>query len=61
MPRMSKKRKQELSLFLNERGRVEYNSLCRRCIHTCKQAYTVMVVECGRYLSKRAKEVQKNK
>ena len=56
MPRMSKKRKQELSLFLNERGRVEYNSLCRRCAHTCKQAYKVMVVECGRYLSKRAKE-----
>lgn len=59
MPRMSKKRKQELSLFLNERGRVEYNSLCRRCVHTCKQAYKVLVIECGRYLSKRAKEVQK--
>ncbi len=59
MPRMSKKRKHELSLFLNERGRVEYNSLCRRCVHTCKQAYKVMVVECGRYLSKRAKEVLK--
>ena len=56
MPRMSKKRKQELSLFLNERGRVEYNSLCRRCVHNCKQAYKVMVVECCRYLSKRAKE-----
>ena len=59
MPRVSNKRKQELSLFLNERGRVEYNSLCRRCVHSCKQAYKVMVVECGRYLSKRAKEVQK--
>ena len=59
MPRMSKKRKQELSLFLNERGRVKYNSLCRQCVHNCKQAYKVMVVECGRYLSKRAKEVLK--
>ena len=58
MPRMSKKRKQELSLFLNERGRVEYNSLCRQCVHNCKQAYKVLVIECGRYLSKRAKEVQ---
>lgn len=58
MPHMSKKRKQELVLFLNERGRVEYNSLCRQCIHTCKQAYKVLVIECGRYLSKRAKEVQ---
>ena len=59
MPRMSKKRKQELTLFLNERGRVEYNSLCRRCVHTCKQAYRVLVIECDRYLSKRSEEVQK--
>ena len=57
MPRMSKKRKQELSLFLNERGCVEYNRLCRRCVHNCKQAYRVLVIECGRYLSKRSKEV----
>ena len=59
MPHMSKKRKQERSLFLNERGRVKYNSLCRRCVHNCKQAYKVLVIECDRYLSKRAKEVQK--
>lgn len=59
MPRMTQKRKQELSLFLNEHGCVEYNSLCRRCVHTCKQAYRVLVIECDRYLSKRAKEVQK--
>ena len=59
MPRMSKKRKQEISLFLNERGRVEYNSLCCRCVHNCKQAYRVLVIECGRYLSKLSKEVLK--
>ena len=58
MSRMSKKRKQELALFLNERGRVEYNSLWRQCVHSCKQAYRVLVIECGRYLSKRFKEVQ---
>ena len=56
MPHMSKKRKQERSLFLNERGRVKYNSLCRQCVHNCKQAYRVLVIECGRYLSKRSKE-----
>ncbi len=27
MPRMSKKRKHELSFYLNERGRVTYNEL----------------------------------
>ena len=57
MPAMSKKRKQELSMFLNEAGRVAYNSLCRRCVHTCKQSYKAMVVECRRYLSKRSVEV----
>ena len=58
MPRMSQKKKRELSLFLNEQGRMEYNTLCRRCVHNCKQAHKVLVIECGRYLSKRSKEVR---
>ena len=58
MPRMSQRKKRELTLFLNAQGRVEYNTLCRRCVHNCKQAYKVLVIECGRYLSKRSKEVQ---
>lgn len=58
MPRMSQKKKRELSLFLNDQGCVEYNTLCRRCVHTCKQAHRVLVIECARYLSKRSKEVQ---
>ena len=35
MPKMSQKRKKELSLFLNDAGRVEHNVLCRRCVHVC--------------------------
>ena len=31
MPRMSKKRKQEWALFLNDRNRITYNELCRKC------------------------------
>ena len=54
MPRMSKKLKHEWSLFLNHRGRRCYNSLCRRCIHSCKQSFRATVVECQRYFSKRA-------
>ena len=54
MPRMSKKLKHEWSLFLNHRGRRCYNSLCRRCIHSCKQSFRATVVECPRYFSKRA-------
>lgn len=57
MPKMSQKRKKELSLFLNDAGRVEYNVLCRRCVHECKQSYKAIVVECRRYLSKRSVEV----
>ena len=60
MPYMSQKRKKELSLFLNDAGRVEYNVLCRRCGHACKQPYKAVVVECRRYLSKRAVEVMGN-
>ena len=39
MPRMSKKRKHELSFYLNDRGRVTYNELCRKCKHGCKQSF----------------------
>ena len=31
MPRMSKKRKQGWALFLNEKNRITYNGLCRKC------------------------------
>ena len=40
MPRMSKKRKLELSFFLNDRERVAYNDLCRKCQHECKLQFT---------------------
>lgn len=60
MPRMAKKRKQELNFFLNDMGRVNYNVLCRRCVRSCKQSFRAVVVECNRYLSKRAMEVQQN-
>ena len=56
MPRMSKKRKQELAFFLNDRGRVVYNELCRRCRNDCKQSFRVTVIECRKYKSKRARE-----
>ena len=55
---MPKKRKKELSLFLNDAGRVSYNLLCRHCVHSCKQSYRATVIECRRYFSKRAVEVQ---
>lgn len=59
MPRMSKKRKLELSFFLNDRGRVAYNDLCRKCQHKCKQSFRAVVIDCPHYLSKRAKRKEK--
>lgn len=55
MPRMSKKRKLEWAFFLNHRNRITYNTLCRKCAHSCKQSFRAVVVECPRYQSKRAK------
>ena len=54
MPRMSKKRREEMSFFLNERNRVTYNVLCRKCRHSCKQSFHAVVIECPKYFSKRA-------
>ena len=55
MPRMSKKLKKELAFFLNDRGRRSYNELCRKCQHECKQSFRAVMIDCPRYLSKRAK------
>ncbi len=58
MPRMSKKKKQEYSFFLNDKGRISYNDLCKRCQRSCKQSFRSTVVECKQYISKRAKVVE---
>ncbi len=54
MARMSKKRKLEWSLFLNENNRITYNELCRRCFYDCKQCHRAILIEYPRYLSKRS-------
>ena len=38
MARMSNKRRLEWSFFLNDRSRITYNELCRKCQHKCKQS-----------------------
>ncbi len=39
MARMSNKRRLEWSFFLNDRSRITYNELCRKCQHECKQSF----------------------
>ena len=53
MPRMSKKRKKEWALFLNDRNRITYNELYRKCRNDCKQSFRCIVALCPKYLSKR--------
>ena len=55
MPRMSKKRKQEWALFLNERNRITVGELCRKCQNDCKQSFRVLVIECPKFLRKERK------
>ena len=58
MPRMSKQRKQEWALFLNERNRITYNGLCRKCSSECKQRFRCVVVHPKQQKS-RLKELSK--
>ena len=53
MPRLSKGRKQELYLFLNDKGRVAYNKLCQKCVHICKQSFRTLIIECPRFKKQR--------
>ena len=54
MARMTKSQKHELSLFLNEQGRIQYNEICQQCSRECKQSIRAFLFACGRY--KKAKE-----
>ena len=56
MPRMSKKDKEENSFFLNDRGRISYNELCRKCDRECKQSFRAVIIYCPEYNSKRRKK-----
>ena len=59
--RMSNKRRLEWSFFLNDRSRITYNELCRKCQHECKQSFRAVVVDCPKYLSKRSKKKDNRK
>lgn len=46
MPRLSKKYKQEWNFFLDERNRIRYNDLCKKCEKECKQSFRAIIVDC---------------
>jgi len=49
MSRMSKKKRLEMSMFINSKGRIEYNRLCKVCVHDCKQSHRAVISDCPRY------------
>ena len=49
MPRTSKMKRLEMSMFINSKGRIECNRLCRACIHDCKQSHRAIVIDCPKY------------
>ena len=46
MPRLSKKYKQEWQFFLDDRNRMKYNELCKKCERECKQSFRAIIVDC---------------
>ena len=46
MPRLSKKYKQEMAFYLDERNRIRYNDLCKKCEKECKQSFRAIIVDC---------------
>ena len=49
MPRTSKKKRLEMCMFINSKGRIEYNRLCKACVHDCKQSYRAIIIDCLKY------------
>ena len=55
----SKAWKTEWAFFLGENGRRQYNRICKRCVHGCKQSFRALLIDCPRYDSKEAKKTPK--
>ena len=46
MPRLSKKYKLEWTFFLDDRNRMKYNDLCKKCERECKQSFRAVIIDC---------------
>ena len=55
MPRMSKKKRLEMSMFSNDKGRIECNRLCKACAQDCKQSHKAVIIDCPKYTPRQKK------
>ena len=44
--------KKEWSFFTNKKGQRDYNRMCLRCKHECKQSFRARVIMCKKYEKK---------
>jgi len=51
----SGKWKSEWAFFLGTNGRRQYNRVCKRCVHDCKQSFRAVLIACPRYRCKDVK------
>lgn len=42
----SNKWKIENSFYINDKGRIQYNDLCKKCRKDCKQSFRAQIVNC---------------
>lgn len=49
---MSKKKKREYAIFLNDQNRITYNKLCKQCMKDCKQSFRCIVIQCPKFKKK---------
>lgn len=52
----SKRWKIEWAFFLGKNGRRQYNRICKRCVHDCKQSFRADLIQCPKYISREAKK-----
>ena len=57
---MGRQPKEDLSLFTNEKGEIQYHKICNQCPYPCKQAYKVEIQYCPRWTALK-KDMRKKK
>lgn len=51
----SKKWRLKWAFFLGVNGRQQYNHICKKCVHSCKQSFRACLVACPHYSPKCSK------
>ena len=45
----SKKWHEENAFFINDKGRIQYNDICKGCKKDCKQSFRATLMQCPLY------------